>query len=424
MDTIFALASARGKAGVAVVRVSGPLAGDAVRALAGDLPPPREARLRRLRDGFEVVDEGLVLWFPGPGSFTGEDMAEFQVHGSAAVTGRLLRLLGSMGLRTAEPGEFTRRAMENGRLDLAQVEGLADLIDAETEAQRVQAMRALTGALGLRVAGWRGALLRVEALVAASIDFADEDLPDDVLAEAAGVLDRLIADLRVEVEGVAMAERLRDGFEVAILGVPNAGKSTLLNAIAGREAALTSAVPGTTRDVIEVRMDLGGLPVTLLDTAGLRETGDEVEAMGVARALARAEAADLRVFLTDAGRMPEGIAPREGDLVVPGKADLGGEGVSGLTGAGVAELLDRVQRVLAQRAAGAGVMTRERHRRAMERAIGALARARSALHQAPIQPEILGEHLRQATRALESLIGKVDVEDVLGEVFARFCIGK
>jgi len=286
MDTIFALATARGKAGVSIVRVSGPLAWASAAHFGVVNLVARQPKLARLTgsDG-GLIDEALVLSFDDGQSFTGEQVVEFQVHGSPAIVAALLSELGSLdGLRLAEPGEFTRRALENGQLDLARVEGLADLIDAETEAQRKQALRVFSGALGKKADGWRTDLIRAAALLEATIDFADEDVPVDVTPEVTALVSGVRGELELEAQGVKAAERIRDGFEVAIVGPPNAGKSTLLNALAGREAAITSSVAGTTRDVIEVRMDLNGLPVTFLDTAGLRETTDEVEAVGVQRA--------------------------------------------------------------------------------------------------------------------------------------------
>lgn len=430
MDTIFALASARGKSGVAVIRLSGPRAWDAVAALAGDLPRARRASLRRLRLDGDLLDEALVVTFAAGASFTGEESAELHVHGAAATVAAVLRALGGMeGLRMAEAGEFTRRALENGRLDLAQVEGLADLIEAETEAQRRQALKVLSGAIGARAEGWRGDLIRAAALLEVTIDFADEDVPADVGPEVLGLIGRVEDALRMEVAGHGAAERIRDGYEVAIVGRPNAGKSTLLNALAGREAAITSAVAGTTRDVIEVRMDLGGLAVTLLDTAGLREALDEVEEIGVRRALARAETADLRVFLLDDAEEVPMVRPQPGDILVQGKADLNGEGgglprVSGLTGEGVSDLVRRVTEVLGERAASAGIATRARHRQAMERAIASMESARDELTHGPRRTEIAAEHLRRAIRALDALVGRVDVEDLLDDIFASFCIGK
>ncbi|MCX7644654.1 MAG: tRNA uridine-5-carboxymethylaminomethyl(34) synthesis GTPase MnmE [Rhodobacteraceae bacterium] len=429
MDTIFAPATARGRAGLAVVRISGPAAWEAVAALGARLPPARRAALRRLRDrAGEPLDEALVLLFEAGASFTGERVAELHLHGSPATLSAVLRALSAIpGLRPAEAGEFTRRALENGRLDLAQVEGLADLIDAETEAQRRQALRVLEGALGRKAEDWRARLIRAAALIEATIDFAEEEVPSDVAPEVLAILDGLIPELRAEAEGAVAAERIRDGYEVAIVGAPNAGKSTLLNALAGREAAITSAVAGTTRDVIEVRMDLAGLPVTILDTAGLRETDDAVETIGVARARARAEAADLRVFLLGGEGEALGLAPRPGDIVVQGKADLGGaEGfaVSGKTGEGLAELTRRIVAELEPRAARAATATRARHRLAIAKAAGAMESARLEVSRGPGRAEIAAEELRTAIRALDSLTGRIDVEHLLDEIFASFCIGK
>ncbi len=428
MDTIFAPATARGKAGLAVVRLSGPRAAEAVAALAGSLPPPRVLARRRLRDpAGDVLDDALVVWFEHGASFTGEVAAELHLHGSPATVAAVLGALGAMpGLRLADPGEFARRALENGRLDLAQVEGLADLIEAETEAQRRQALAVLSGAVGRRAESWRARLIRAAALIEATIDFADEDVPTDVMAEADQLLGEVQAELVRELAGVGMAERIRDGFEVAIVGLPNVGKSTLLNALAGREAALTSAIAGTTRDVIEVRMDLGGLPVTLLDTAGLRETDDPVEGMGVALARRRAAAADLRIYLTDGRGLPPGEVPGCDDIVVAARADETGapEGISAVTGQGLDRLTQRIAGVLSQRAARAATITHARHRRAVGVAVERLAAARAALAKAEVPAETLAEDVLAAVRALEALVGRVDVEHLLDEIFARFCIGK
>lgn len=430
MDTIYALATGRGKSGLAVIRVSGPEARHAAVALCGDLPAVRRAGLRRLEWRGALLDEALVLAFVAPESFTGEDVVEFHLHGSTAVVSAVLHALSAQaGLRIAEAGEFTRRALENGRLDLTQVEGLADLIESETEAQRRQALRVLSGAIGQRTEAWRRDLVRAAALIEASIDFAEEDVPEDVVPEVSALLARLRGDLEQESARGCAAERIRDGFEVAIVGAPNAGKSTLLNALARREAAITSSVAGTTRDVIEVRMDLGGLPVTLLDTAGLRESSDAVETIGIARAIARAEAADLRIFLLDGEEVPLGLTPTAEDLMVRAKADLNGGtsgmlAVSGLTGQGLPELVAAVQARLSGRAAGDGILIRERHRLAIGRAIRAIESAQDALKESGPELELVAEHLRGATRALDSLTGRVDVEDLLDEIFSSFCIGK
>ena len=427
MDTIYALASAQGKAGVAVVRISGPSAFSACAQLCA-LPAARQAALRRLTWDGEVLDEALVLRFDAGASFTGEDVVELQLHGSSAVVNAVLRVLGQLdGLRLAEPGEFTRRALENECLDLAQVEGLADLIDAETEAQRKQAFRVLSGALGDKAEVWRTDLIRAAALLEATIDFADEDVPVDVSPEVLDLLNRVEASLRAESEGARISERIREGFEIAIIGPPNIGKSTLLNALAGREAAITSEYAGTTRDVIEVRMELDGLPVTVLDTAGLRETEDHVEGIGIERAKQRAAAADLRVFLLDETGDVQGVEPQDGDVIAHGKADLrGAEGfsLSGKTGQGVDELIARASSVLRGRAAQAGTATRERHRLAILKALDVLEYARIEVLNGPDRAELAAEELRTAIRALDSLVGRVDVENILDEIFASFCLGK
>ncbi|MCK0140168.1 tRNA uridine-5-carboxymethylaminomethyl(34) synthesis GTPase MnmE [Aliiroseovarius sp. F47248L] len=429
MDTIYSLASARGKSGVAVVRISGPHAFSAAQGMAGGLPMIRKAGLRNLKtaDG-RVLDEALVLCFDDGASFTGEPVVEFQLHGSTAVVRAVLDELSNYpNLRMAEPGEFTRRALENERLDLAQVEGLADLLDAETEAQRRQAFNILSGALGGLAEGWRRDLIRAAALLEATIDFADEDVPVDVSPEVEALLEGVLTRLRSETAGTSIAERIRDGFEVAIVGAPNAGKSTLLNALAGRDAAITSEVAGTTRDVIEVQMELSGLPVTVLDTAGLREAQDAVEAIGVERALSRARAADLRIFLKSEIDEIMPLKPSADDLVVLGKADLRSTedlAVSGVTGQGVDKLVARIGNVLEDRVKGAGIATRARHRIAMERALGALEDARIELQHGPDRAEFSAEEIRAAIRALDSLVGRVDVEHLLDEIFASFCLGK
>ncbi|MGS4945762.1 tRNA uridine-5-carboxymethylaminomethyl(34) synthesis GTPase MnmE [Meridianimarinicoccus sp. RP-17] len=425
MDTIYALASAPGKAGVAVVRVSGTLAHRAAAALCGTVPPPRRAVLRALRDSDGgMLDKALVIVFGAGASFTGEDVAEFHLHGSRAIVAAVLRRLGEQpGLRLAEPGEFTRRALENGRLDLTEVEGLADLIASETEAQRQLALRVFDGALGRKVADWRTALIQALSLLAVTIDFSDEDVPDDLTDEVSEILDDLTTGLQAELDGLSAASRIRDGFEVAIVGPPNVGKSTLLNMLAGRDAAITSDVAGTTRDVIEVRMDLGGLPVTLLDTAGLRDTDDQVESLGIARARQRAAQADLRVFLVE-GEAPPLLPPLTEDIVVQAKADVTGTGVSGTTGQGVPELLERITETLSGRAAMAGLATQERHRVALAQALDHLNRARTQILGGLAEPELLTEDLRSTVMGLDVLVGKVDVEDLLDSIFLNFCLGK
>lgn len=430
LDTIFALATAQGKSGIAVIRVSGSGARDSCELIAGFSPKGRTSRLSKLRnEGGALIDEALVLFFEKDASFTGEDVVEFQCHGSTAVVASLLRLLADRpGHRLAEPGEFTRRALENGRLDLARVEGLADLIDAETEAQRQQAVRIFSGALGKKADRWRTDLIRAAALLEATIDFADEDVPVDVHPEVVELLGRVMVELASEIRGGTIAERIRDGFEIAILGPPNAGKSTLLNTLAGREAAITSSIAGTTRDVIEVRMELAGLPVMFLDTAGLRETEDEVEKIGIQRAITRAELADFRLFLMPADEdWTPLVEPRPEDLVVGAKADLRSNlenAISGLTGQGVDRLVKEIEQKLKQQSKGASLAVRERHRIAMTHARDALKSALDALSERQETVELAAEDIRIAVRRLESVIGRVDVESLLGEIFASFCLGK
>lgn len=442
--TIYALASASGPAGLAVVRLSGPEAGEACRSLTGaPLPCPRRLVRMRFTDPVtgETLDDGLAAWFAGPFSFTGEDVVELHLHGGRAVVAGVLAALGRIGgLRLAEPGEFTRRAFENGKMDLTAAEGLADLVAAETAAQRRQALRQMQGALGALYEGWRKDLLGGLAHVEAAIDFADEDLPegliDGVRRRAMTVRDAMAVHLADGRRG----ERLRDGVHVAIIGPPNAGKSSLLNLLARRDAAIVAETAGTTRDVIEVHLDLGGLPVVVADTAGLREGGDAVECEGIRRAEARAAEADIRLAVFDATRWPEtdgrtAALVDDATVVVVNKSDLevpspplvvrGVEGlaVSVRTGAGVEELMARLTAMVRAcfPAAGAPAMTRARHREALEDCVAALARF---IAGSAATPELAAEDLRLATRALGRITGRVDVEDMLDVIFRDFCIGK
>jgi len=435
VETIYALSTAAGRAGIAVLRLSGPHACDAVLALTGVAPgPPREARLRRFRDPQTQapLDRGLVLFFEGPASFTGEDVCELHIHGGRAVVAAMLRALSVLpGLRAAQPGEFTRRAFENGRLDLTEVEGLADLIDAETEAQRIQALRQMEGALGRLYEGWRARLIKALAYAEAEIDFPDEEVPGGLTRKLLPEIEALAAEIAAHLDDGRKGERLRDGIEVAIVGPPNAGKSSLLNRLAGREAAIVSEEAGTTRDVLEIRLDLGGVPVTLADTAGLREAAGAIEQEGVRRALARAEAADLRLVITAPGAGGDFSLAREGDIRVLNKLDLGGDvppgalGVSALTGQG----LDLLEATLRERVGAAyetqehPLITRARHREGLGECAASLARAAEAL-KAERPAELAAEDLRLAARALGRITGRVDVEDLLDVIFRDFCIGK
>lgn len=465
-DTIFALSSGRPPAAIAVVRVSGPRAGDAIVALAGRMPTPRQAMLARLRSRAaamgvgdqsteaEPIDDALVLWFPGPHSETGEDTAEFQLHGSRAVIAAVFAVLGDLpGLRAAEPGEFTRRAFLNGKLDLTRVEGLADLIGAETEAQRRQAFRQLKGLLGERAECWRQRLIEASAVVEALIDFPDEGgVPEDLLRPAVAMAVGVGQEIRALLADAHRGERLRDGLAVAIAGPVNVGKSSIINRLAKRDAAIVSPHAGTTRDVIEVHLDLGGFPVTILDTAGVRETDDPVEFEGVRRARERAAAADLVLWVVDAGAeefrsAPAGLADRGASTVwvVLNKCDLVAAGsvgrdegadkdrsesrlrefrISALTGASfdvlVEALRGHAEAFFAENEPA--LITRHRHRAALTVCGEALGRA--AAEGAAGREEVIAEEFRLATQALGRLTGRVDVEDILDVIFRDFCIGK
>jgi len=482
-DTIYALSSGRPPAAVAVVRISGPRAGEALKALAGKIPVPRKAALVRIRghDG-EILDQALALWFPGPYSETGEDVTELQLHGGRAVIAAVFDALSKLdGLRPAEAGEFTRRAFENGKLDLTAVEGLADLVAAETEGQRRQALRQMAGALGDRAENWRAQLIQALALVEAQIDFSDEaDVPQDLVTPALQIARSLEGEITSVLADGGRGERLREGLVVAIAGPPNAGKSTLLNRIAKREAAIVSPYAGTTRDVIEVHLDLEGLPVTLLDTAGIRETNDPVELEGVRRAQDRAASADLVLWVVEASSSvaERSFAKAEKsrgasatwricnkiDLIqshtvrnelddqnnpnnepglwtnkrltnmVSKKLNEKNESefnrnefefeISAVTGEGLAELLAQLARYATHFLSGAesALVTRERHRRALGDVLAALRRALGSKISG--HEDLLAEELRIAARALGRLTGRVDVEDILGVIFRDFCIGK
>jgi tRNA modification GTPase len=478
--TIYALSSGRPPAAIAVVRISGAAAGEALKTVIGKIPEPRTATLGRVRGiNGEIIDEALILWFPAPHSETGEDVAELQLHGGRAVVASVFAVLSRVpGLRPAEAGEFTRRAFENGKLDLTAVEGLADLVLAETESQRRLAFRQMRGALGKRAENWRAQLIQALALIEARIDFSDEaDVPQDLVTPALRIVRALEGEIASVLADGGRGERLREGLVVAIAGPPNAGKSTLLNRIAKREAAIVSPYAGTTRDVIEVHLDLGGLPMTLLDTAGIRETDDPVELEGVRRARERANTADLVLWVVDASeraRSPLAVRPSAEKpavtaptWVIRNKTDLtqrtergsqnnvrnesncrvnkpltnvvndrstgtsefgfsGSEPVfdlSGKSGEGFDALLKQLTKHAETYLVGAesALVTRERHRRALEDVVAALRRA---LRGDPDHEDLLAEELRIAAQSLGRLTGRVDVEDVLDVIFRDFCIGK
>jgi tRNA modification GTPase len=433
-STIYAPATAAGPSAIAIIRISGPDAGPALTAFAGRLPKPRHATHARIRHPAtdEDIDDAIALWFPGPNSVTGEDVAELHLHGSRAVLAAVLGVLRWRGQRLAEPGEFTRRAFANGKLDLTQAEAIGDLAAAETEAQRRQALRQLDGNLGTLYRGWADRLLRLLAHLEAAIDFPDEDLPAEIEAKVRGDTETLTAEIARHLADGHRGERLRDGIAIAIVGPPNAGKSSLLNQLARREAAITSPIAGTTRDVIEVAIDLAGYPVVLADTAGLRESEDAIEQEGLRRALARAEAAELRLFVFDA-RFPGDVIgaaawPGAQTLLVANKIDLAPaidppEGViamSALTGEGLPELVETLAARIAEGyAVEAPLLTRARHREALETTLDALQRSLNAE-----LPELRAEDLRLAWRSLGRITGRVDVEDLLDLIFTDFCIGK
>lgn len=433
-DAIFALATPPGRGAVAIIRISGP---DTDRVLdflgAGGLKP-RVATLRRLRHAGLILDQALVLRFPGPHSYTGEDAAELHLHGGRAVVDAVSAALLERGLRPAEPGEFTRRAFENGRMDLAQAEAVADLVDAETAAQVTQALGQLGGRLSETYAGFRAQLLKALSLVEAEIDFPDEEVPDNLARSAGPVLDALITELETALADAARGERVREGYRIVLIGETNAGKSSLFNALAAREAAIVTPIAGTTRDVLDAQLVIGGYAVTLSDTAGLRASADPVEAEGVRRAQTRAGEADLRLWVRAPGD-PLGASAdyaRTGDLIVLTKADLGqGEAPAGFeavristrTGEGIGGLHDWLAARLERDLSGADfpAVTRERHRRRLTEALDAVCAARSQLDRSP---ELAGDDLRRAAEALGRITGAIGVEDILGEVFSSFCIGK
>jgi len=445
-DTIFALATAPGRAAVAVLRLSGSGTGDALERLAGGRPAPRRASMRRLHgaDG-GLLDEALVIWMPGPGSYTGDDSAELHLHGGAAVVDSVAEALLGLGLRLAEPGEFTRRAFENGRLDLAQAEAVADLVDAETQGQRRQALAQLGGGLSRRYGAWREALLEALALLEAAVDFPDEDLPENLAARVRPGLLRMLDELDEALADAGRGERVREGFRIAIVGAPNAGKSSLLNRLLGRDAAIVAATAGTTRDVVEAPLVLAGFKTLLADTAGIRSATGEIEAEGVRRARAWADAAELRLWVVD-GSAGDGVWGEARDLIRPGdvlvlnKTDRpqGPDGAAARAlaaetplsvaettaseGGGVDELLARVAGLVTAALSGREFpsATRERHRAQLADARVHLARALASAGAA----ELAAEDVRLAARALGRISGRIDPEDVLGRIFASFCIGK
>ncbi|MCB1478324.1 MAG: tRNA uridine-5-carboxymethylaminomethyl(34) synthesis GTPase MnmE [Rhodobiaceae bacterium] len=442
-DTIFALSSGHGRSGVAVIRLSGPQVRFALETMCGAVPAPRKAYLRAvMSSGGELIDRGLVLFFEAPASFTGEDLAELQVHGGRAVVDAVLGSLGTLdGLRPAEPGEFARRAFENGKLDLSAVEGLADLIDSETEGQRRAALAQAEGGLAEIYNALRKQALELRALAEASVDFVDEgDVPDSMVDRIADGCEGLLAALKKLSDGFQRGRRIRDGLVIAVIGKPNAGKSSLVNWLANRDIAIVSDEPGTTRDLIEARLDIAGVPVSVFDTAGLRDNAGSVEAEGIRRARSLVERADLVIELIDSDSVQiqssELNLDKSGDKSsvthwhVLSRADLNGHGnvrlpaISTVTGDGLNDLLERIGTFVKERAAvgGEAIMTHERHKIAVDEAMTAVVRCRG--HLGGDFFELAAEELRLAGDALGRITGAIHTEDILGEIFSAFCIGK
>ncbi len=439
-DTIYALSSGRLPAAIAVVRISGLNARVGLETFGVKLPEPRRAARARLidPDSRETIDDALALWFQGPRSETGEDMVELHLHGGRAILARVFAVLGTLpGFRPAEAGEFTKRAVVNGKMDLSHAEGLGDLVSAETEAQRRQAMRQYEGALSKKVEAWRERLIEAMALIEANLDFSDEaDVPENLIAPAAEAARAMLLEIEAALADARRGERLREGFSVAITGAPNAGKSTLLNVLAQRDVAIVSDIPGTTRDVLEVALDLNGVPVVLVDTAGIRDTADPIEQEGVRRAMKRAESADLVLLLEAANGETISLAAQPHQTIwrIRTKADLidsdskrplspqGSLSISARTGAGIDELLRRLSKEAERFAGEPALVTRERQRVALREAAERISSALSLAK--PGQEELFAEELRLAARALGRITGRVDVEDVLDKIFSSFCIGK
>ena len=442
-DTIFAPATGTGRTAIAIVRITGLLVPQILAALAGGaaepLPPPRRAVLRSIRDGNEVLDKGMVLWRPGPATYTGEDMAELHLHGSPAILARVGDTLMRLGVRMAEAGEFTRRAVLNGKMDLTEAEAVADLVNAETDAQRKQALRQMGGDLRALYDAWRIRLTRAQAHLEAAIDFADDDLPETMRADVDAQLKTLQQEMRAHLDDSHRGERIREGLYATIIGAPNAGKSSLLNLLAKRDVAIVTDQAGTTRDVLEVPCDLGGYPVTIADTAGLRDASDVVEKEGIRRALDRATHADFRILLFDATRVPDTATLEQfqkGDLILFNKTDLvpklpplpdglepwgGVVPLSVKTGEGLyvllAALTSRTESLTGESISPP--LTRTRHRHAVLATVEAIDRALEAA-----QLDLMAEDIRLASKSLGRITGHVGVEDLLDVIFRDFCLGK
>jgi tRNA modification GTPase len=440
-QTIFALASAQGRAGVAVIRLSGPQASEVLRTLSGRLPKPRFATYSPLRYGPEVVDQALCIYFKSPHSFTGEDCVEFHIHGSRAVMDRLYAIFTEMGLRHAEAGEFSRRAFENGKLDLTQAEAISDLVEAESQAQRQQALMQLNGGFKARYTDWRQSLLKILAHIEAIVDFPDEDIPDHLSDEIRRDIESLRNNIHLAIVDSKRGQQIREGYRIIIMGRPNAGKSSLFNALLGEDAAIVTPVAGTTRDILQAHIRIGAYSALLYDTAGLRETDDIIESEGIRRAWAKGEIADLRLWVVDSSiGQAEFLEPKAGDYIIFNKIDQAHKTQlenhknkipnnvrffeTDLTkGSGLKDILSQLESDLEVTLAlnTFPAATRERHIDRLSEAQSCLTRA---LESGFRVPELMAEDIRQAIAGFDALFGRVDVEEVLDHIFSSFCIGK
>ena len=430
-QTVFALSTSSGKAAIAVVRISGSRSFEVVRELVGSVPPPRTAVLRSLRYKDELVDRALVICFKENASYTGEDMVEFHIHGSMAVIDYLSEVLSvGFNLGVADPGEFTRRALENGCMDLSQVEGLLDLINSETKEQKNQSLKVLSGVIGNKTNGWRTAIINSLALAEVMIDFSEEEVPKNTIGDILMSVKSLIDELGGELKHSNSLELIREGFDVTIVGKPNVGKSSLLNYLAGKEKAIVSEKSGTTRDIIELGIDLKGFRVNLFDTAGIHDSTDEIEIIGIERAKIKASQAHMRVFLLSEDDEVEdfGIIVKKTDIIFCAKSDLGKSsvhpGISSKSGEGVSKMLNKISKNIYKSTSYSGVLINKRHKTVIKSTISLLKRACLELKKPEVQIEIVAEDLRLAIMELDFLVGKINVEDVLGDIFSSFCIGK
>jgi len=430
-DTIFALSSASGKAGISIVRISGQRSFDVLKEFTGSIPEPRKAVLKKLWFQGLLLDECIVLCFASNASFTGEELVELHLHGSSAVVSKVLSVLGGLDkLRMAEPGEFTRRALYNSRLDLSQVEGLSDLLNAETESQQKQSLTLLTGALGKKVSGWRKKILYALALTEVMIDFSDEDVPENTLPKIKNLVSKLLVELKKELRGYKAAEIVRNGFNVVILGRPNSGKSSLINFLSGRDISIVSDISGTTRDIMEAKLNINGEQVNFFDTAGIQYTNDPIEKIGIKKALKIARNADLRVILLEPDDQPQNydLPCSEGNLFFRAKCDINKKhpykGLSSRTGEGIPELIETISELLKSKVSAAGLVVNERHKNSISKTVLLLNAVNENLNANCCEVELLAEDLRVSIQNFDLLIGKIDVEHILENIFSSFCIGK